>query len=201
MKKGEKFQELVKTFRKVEGTSIRQAEQLTYALLSMKKEERIELGTTIAKLTDYIHLCDKCNMWYENDKCPICDDSSRDQSLILVVNDYRLVDSFEKTGKYRGLYFVVHDMVSVNTTPDMRKRDLSKLADRVRILKIREVILGFDPTQFGEINALYVEECLRTSSAKISRLARGAASGNLLSSLDTYSLESSLENRQQERKK
>ena len=200
MKKNEKFQEIVRIFRKVEGTSIKQAELFAYALLTMKDEERIDFGNTIVKLDEYIHLCKKCNMWHEEESCPICDDKTRDIQKVLIVNDYRLVNNFEKTGKYRGLYFVIHDAVSVNTTPETRQEDLLRLADIVRINKVNEVILGFDPTQFGDVNALYVEESLRKTNVKITRLGRGVPTGGLLTSLDLSSLEESLANRTKERK-
>ena len=200
MKNNDKFQELVSIFRKIEGTSIKQAEQLAYTLLSMKKEDRIDLGNTIMKLDDYIRLCEKCNMWYEENECPICNNKDRDHAKVLVVNDYRLVNNFEKTGKYMGLYFVLHDLVSVNTTNEMRGRDLQRLKELVRINKVKEVILAFDANQFGEINALYVEETLNGSAVKLTRLGKGITTGGLLSSLDISSLEESLANRKTERK-
>ena len=200
MKRGAKFRELIDVFKKIEGISSKQAEKFAYSLLCMKKEDRIQLGDTIANLGNFIRKCEKCNMWYEEEKCPFCESNERDFDVLMVTNDYNIVENFEKMGSFRGQYFVLRDMASVNSTPSSREEDLHKLLERLRIIKVREIILAFDYNQFGDVNALYVENALKDVNIKITRLARGIPTNTSILSLDLITLEESLINRKQGRK-
>jgi|GEM_PF-5454762 len=198
MARGEALERILEVFKRIEGVSNKNAEKLAYSLLRMSDEERQNFGNLIKDLHNIIKICPKCNVWYEEENCPFCENSRRNHALIMVLSDYRLIDQFERTEKYNGLYHVISDLVSVNTTAKMRNSELNQLEKRIREEKITEVILGFDANTLGDINANYVEDALKSEEVCVSKLGRGIPRGGILSQYDLSTLEESVSNRKVE---
>lgn len=195
MAQKDKISKIIDTLKKVEGVSNRNAEKITYSLLRMNQEERNEFGDLLKNLDAYIHVCPNCNVFFEEENCPYCSNTKRDHRSILLLNDYRLVNQFERTNSYLGVYHVVRDFLSMNTTEKMKYEDLNKLKERIKRENVQELIIGFDLNVMGEINTDIVVESLKGIDIKVSKLARGIPQGGVIEQYDLSTLEDSLKNR------
>ena len=185
-------QDLKSYYKKLPGIGEKTAERLAYATLSFNKEVLVEFSNTIQNVVNNVTICPHCGIYIDSDKCPICDDDQRDKSTLLVVSDVKNVISFEKTGKYRGLYFVLGGSISLmkGITPD--KLHIPELKKRVIDSKIKEVILACNSTLEGETTSLYIAKILEDTDVKVSRLAFGLPFGAELEYVDEATISRSL---------
>lgn len=195
MKQSTKLNRVLEILKKIEGVSNKNAEKMAYSLLQLDASDRLELSDIIHHLDAYINVCPICNVYFEEDECPYCANEKRDHSIILLVNDYRVITQFEKTKKYHGLYHLVHDFVSLNTSEKTRFDDLTKLKNRLEKEKTQELVLGFDANMLGNYNTQYVIDFLKNTKVRITALARGIPNNGILEQYDLNTLEESLINR------
>ena len=136
-----------------------------------------------------------CCCTVDRDLCTVCDDETRDRSIICVVEDVRAVISIEKVREYRGVYHVLQGAISpVNgITPD--KIRLKELITRVGEDEIREVIVATNPTPDGEVTAMYISKYLKPLGVKVTRLAYGIPVGSDLEYADSVTLGRAIEGR------
>ena len=187
---------LVKEFSKLPGIGTKSAQRLTYYLLRSPDEEAKALAEAILALKEKIILCSVCFNITDCDPCPICQDKERDHSIICVVERPSDIIPLERTGKYNGVYHVLHGAISpaqgIGTGELKAKELLFHLQDEA----VKEVILATNPNIEGETTALYLQQLIVPLGINVSRLARGLPFGAELEYADDMTLIQALEGRQ-----
>ena len=163
--------------------------------LELPIEEAESFAKAIIDAKEKIHLCPICQNLTDREVCSICDDLGRDKSVICVVEDARDVSSIEKVREYRGLYHVLHGVISPmnNITPDKIK--IAELLARLAGDEVKEVIVATNPTVEGEATAMYLSKLIKPLGIKVSRLAYGMPVGGDLEYADEVTLFRALEGR------
>ena len=161
----------------------------------MSDEEAAEFAQAIIDAKEKIHLCPICQNITDRDVCPVCADETRDKRTVCVVSDAKVVMSMEKVREYRGLYHVLHGVISPmnGTTPDKLK--IKELLERIDAGEIKEVIVATNPTVEGEATAMYLSRLLKNFDVKVTRLAYGVPMGSDLEYADEITLYRALEGR------
>lgn len=190
---------LIDSFQKLPGIGPKTAQRLTYYLLHVPQIELDSFSDAISHLKKDTTLCTNCRNVGESDPCYICSDMSRDKSIILVVEQPLDVLAFEKTGKYRGLYHVLHGAINPleNIGPD--EIYTGDLIERVKKdKKIKEVIIATNPTMEGEATSMFLSKELKRlekKNLKITRLGMGIPTGADLEYADEVTLSQALQGR------
>ena len=131
----------------------------------------------------------------ENEKCYICNDESRDNKVLCVVEDTKNVFLFEKLGMFQGKYHVLEGLISPLDGVNPEDIGLDKLIDRITNEKFEEIIFAFKPSIEGETTALYISKLLEDYDVVVSRIARGIPNGAEIDYVDSLTLEMAIENR------
>ncbi|AID43980.1 recombination protein RecR [Candidatus Arthromitus sp. SFB-mouse-Japan] len=191
----EYIQKVVSEFSKLPGIGYKTAIRLTMHILNREINEINEFCDSVKKCKEKLRYCEKCNNFSDDDICLICKDTSRDKSTICVVQDVKDVYAFEKIGSYKGLYYVLHGLISPikGIGPDDLKIEL--FVKRVKEEKINEVILATNPTLEGEATSIYISK-LFSNEQKLTRLAYGVPLGSDLEYVDEITLSRALDFRQ-----
>lgn len=187
--------ELAEQFAKLPGIGMKTAQRLAYFVMSMTEIEAREFANAIVKAHSTVHCCSICQNLTDKDICPVCEDIRREQDTICVVESPKDVSAFERTREYKGVYHVLHGLISPidNITPD--KLRIKELLKRVNDQKISEVIMATNPTAEGEATAMYISRLLKPLGIKVTRLAFGLPIGGILEYADEVTLYKALENR------
>ncbi|HXK34157.1 MAG TPA: recombination mediator RecR [Dehalococcoidia bacterium] len=187
---------LIEEFHKLPGIGPKSAQRLTYHLLRIPPEDAAALAHAILELKEKTVLCSVCQNVTETDPCNICRDQGRDRSLICVVEEPLDILAVERTGGFRGLYHVLHGVISPmdGIGPDDLK--VRELLERTRGGAVTEVIMATNPNLEGEATAMYVSRLLTPLGIRVTRLARGLPMGSDLEYADDVTLARALENRQ-----
>lgn len=192
---------LVESFQKLPGIGPKSAQRLTYYLLHVPQSQLDDFAESVVRLKKDTVLCSVCKNVSETDPCSICSDTSRDTTLVMVVEQPLDILAFEKTGKYRGIYHVLHGAINPleNIGPD--EIYIQDLLDRLRTdgKKVKEIIIATNPTMEGEATAMYLKKQLTTNNKHltISRLGMGVPTGADLEYADDMTLTQALEGRRE----
>jgi recombination protein RecR len=188
---------LIGEFSKLPGIGPKSAQRLVYYLLRNSDEEAKALAEAILNLKEKIGLCSICFNITDCDPCLICQDKQRDHSKICVVEKPSDILPLERTGKYQGVYHVLHGTInpSQGITPEQLK--INELLSRLQDGSVNEVILATNPNLEGETTVLYLRRILAPRGVRISRLARGLPFGGELEYADDVTLAQALESRQE----
>ncbi len=190
---------LIDSFQKLPGIGPKTAQRLTYYLLHVPQIELDSFSDAVSHLKKDTTLCSACRNVGESDPCYVCSDLSRDKSIILIVEQPLDVLAFEKTGKYKGLYHVLHGAINPleNIGPDeIYTQDLIERVKKDRIIK--EIIIATNPTMEGEATAMFLAKeikKLEKSKLKITRLGMGIPTGADLEYADEVTLSQALQGR------
>ena len=187
--------QLIDEFAKLPGIGRKSAERLADFILHTRQEEALGLAQAIQAVKKNVGRCRKCYNLAEGDECQICRDPRRDGSIVCVVEQPRDVIALEKAGTYAGLYHVLGGRIAPLEGKGPEHLNLDALFERLRAGGIQEVILGTNPTLEGDGTALYISEQLTDTAAKVTRLARGLASGMVLEFANKEILADALANR------
>ena len=166
-------------------------------MLCLPLNEAQEFADAILEAKKQVHTCPICQNLTDREICPICDDDTRDKSLVCVVADPKDMIAMERSREFRGVYHVLHGVISpLNhvTQDDIRIKELLK---RVSTGEIREVIMATNPDTEGEATAMYISRLLRPMEVKVTRLAYGVPVGSQLEYADEVTLSRALEGRQE----
>ncbi len=199
MKIARPLQKLIESFERLPGIGPKSAQRLAFYLLHVPQIELENFATALTDLKKNTIVCSICKNVSEEDPCPICTDISRDSSTVLVVENPIDVLAFERTGKYKGIYHVLHGVINPldNIGPD--EIFIDNLIVRVGTpdSKIKEVILATNPTMEGEATAMYITKQLKQKqeSLNISRLGMGIPTGADLEYADEVTLTQAIEGR------
>ena len=186
---------LTEQFGKLRGVGKKSAARMAFAVLELGDESAQEFAATIIEAKRTVHECPICGNITDKDTCHICSDLARDRGVICVVEDVKAVMSIEKVREFKGVYHVLHGVISpVNgITPD--KIRFRELLERVGEDDVREVIVATNPTPDGEITAMYISKYLKPLGIKVTRLAYGIPVGADLEFADEITLGRALEGR------
>lgn len=193
------IQNLIEAFERLPGIGPKTAQRLTYYLLHVPQGELDRFAQALQNLRKDIVMCSICYGVDECDPCGICIDVKRDRSVICVVEQPLDVLAINKTGKFNGVYHVLHGRIDPlsNIGPDEIR--ISELIRRIKNQesRIMEIILATNPTMEGEATAMYIAKKLRVENGelKITRIGRGLPTGADLEYADSMTIERSLEGR------
>ena len=184
---------LVGEFEKLPGIGPKSAQRLAFHVMRVPEDETRALAEALVAVKGSIRFCSICHNYSEGDVCDICADPRRDHTVICVVAEPRDLIAMEKTNEFRGVYHVLHGVISPleGVTPDRLKiRDLQQ---RVAEGAVREVILATNPTVEGDTTSLYLAEILKRLGVKVTRIAHGMPVGGDLDYADQATLIQALE--------
>lgn len=191
------LQNLSDQFARLPGIGGKTAQRLAFHVLELPMEEAESFAEAIIEAKKQVHTCPCCQNLTDRELCAICDDETRDHSVICVVADPKDVIAMERSREYRGVYHVLHGVISpLNhvTQDDIKIRELLM---RVGSGEVREVIMATNPDTEGEATAMYISRLLRPMEVKVTRLAYGVPVGSQLEYADEVTLSRALEGRQE----
>lgn len=188
--------DLIEAFERLPGIGPKSAQRLTYYLLHAPKEQAERLAEAAMALKEQTVLCQNCFNISEKSPCEICDDNSRDRSLIAVVEDPLDVLALERAN-FRGLYHVLHGRISPMENIGPEELHIRDLLPRLRDGSVTEIILATNPTMEGDATAMYIERLIKPLGVKITRIARGLPVGGDLEYADETTLSRALEGRKE----
>ena len=188
---------LIEAFSRLPGIGPKSASRLTYYLLRSQSDDTTELAEALTELRDRTRFCSVCFNITEENPCPICKSEERDRNVICVVEEPLDVMAIERTREYRGLYHVLHGVISPMDGIGPEDLRIRELIDRVDAGTIKEVILATNPSLEGENTAMYIQRKLSKPMIKITRLARGLPMGGDLEYADEVTLARALEGRRE----
>lgn len=188
---------LIDKFAALPGIGKKSAQRLAFHVLSLPEGEAESFAAAIMDAKTSVHCCPVCQNLTDGETCSVCSDSRRDQSVICVVAEPRDVLSFERSREYKGLYHVLHGVMSPmnHIGPDDLK--ISELIARVAAGEVREVIMATNPDTEGDTTAMYISRLIKPFSVKVSRLAYGIPVGSNLEYADDATLSRALEGRRE----
>ncbi len=191
----ESLQTLAEQFGKLEGVGRKSAYRMAFSVLDMTEEDAAAFAKAITDAKANIHLCPVCQNLTDRPLCAVCDDESRDRSVICVVSDAKTVIAMEKVREYRGLYHVLHGVLSPlsGVTPDKLK--IKELLARLDSGEVEEVIVATNADVEGETTAMYLARLLRPLDIKVTRLAYGISVGTDIEYADEVTLYRALQGR------
>ncbi|MBQ5994888.1 MAG: recombination protein RecR [Clostridia bacterium] len=186
---------LIDEFRKMPSIGSKSAERLAYYILGLEDTEIQSLTSAISDAHSNIHQCSVCRNLTETDVCPICQSDKRDRSTICVVEDARDVAAIERTHEYKGLYHVLHGVISPMNGIGPDELTIKELLARLSDNTVSEVIMATNPTVEGEATAMYISRLLKPFEINVTRLAYGIPVGADLEYADEVTLSRALEGR------
>ena len=187
------IEELVAELAKLPGIGRKTAQRLTFFLLKQPAETAERLAEAIRRVRGRVTACGACGNLSEDDPCPICCDPRRDAALLCVVEESADVGAIERAGRYRGRYHVLGGRLSPleGLGPDQLR--LEQLVARVANGSgVREVIVATNPSMEGEATATYVQQVLKPTGVRVTRIARGLPVGGDLEYADAVTIAQAL---------
>jgi len=187
---------LVRAFSRLPGLGAKSAQRIALYLLRNDISEAHALSHLIHVLHEKVRFCRTCGAITEDDECAICKDPGRSRELICVVEQPHDVFVVEKTRQFKGLYHVLHGVLSPIDGVGPENLNLRSLEDRVRAGGIQELVVATNPTIEGDTTALYIAKSLASHGCTVTRLARGLPMGATLEFADDNTIARALERRE-----
>lgn len=191
------LQNLADQFARLPGIGGKTAQRLAFYVLSLPVDEAQAFADAIVQAKKSVHTCPCCQNLTDQPLCPICDDESRDRGIICVVAEPRDVIAMERAREFRGVYHVLHGVISPLNHVSQDDIRIKELLHRVSQGGVREVIMATNPDTEGEATAMYISRLLRPLDIKVTRLAYGVPVGSQLEYADEVTLSRALEGRQE----
>ena len=186
--------QLIEELGKLPGIGPKSAGRLAFHIINMPQDQVQKLSDTIISAKTYVHYCKECCTLTDNEICPICASDKRDHSTIMVVENTRDLMAYEKTGKYEGVYHVLHGAISpmLGIGPDDIR--LKELMARLQG-DVKELIIATNSSLEGETTAMYISKLVKPTGIKVSKIASGVPVGGDLEYIDEVTLLRALEGR------
>lgn len=188
---------LVGEFAKLPGIGRKSAERLANYILSCKKQDALGLARAIQEVKDSIRRCKICFNLTDQELCSICRDPRRDQTLVCVVEQPKDVSALEAAAEFQGTYHVLGGRIAPLEGIGPEDLSIGELVRRVRQQGVTELIMATNPTLEGDGTALFITNLLEGAPVRITRLARGIATGSVLEFANKEMLADALRGRQQ----
>ena len=185
---------LIEQLSRLPGVGAKSAQRLAFHIINMPKEEVEGLASAMTDAKAHIKYCKECFTLTDDEICPICANEQRDHSTIMVVEQTRDMAAYEKTGKYEGVYHVLHGAISpmLGIGPsDIKLKELMKRLEG----DVQEVIIATNSSLEGETTAMYISRLIKPTGIKVTRIASGVPVGGDLEYIDEVTLLRALDGR------
>ena len=191
---GNQITKLIEELSKLPGIGSKSAARLAFHIINMPKEQVNSLSDSIVTAKNNVRYCKECYTLTDNELCPICASSKRNRKVIMVVENSRDLAAYEKTGKFDGVYHVLHGAISplLGIGPaDIKLKELM-----IRLEKdVDEVIIATNSSLEGETTAMYISKLIKPTGIKVTRIASGVPVGGDIEYVDEVTLLRALEGR------
>ena len=192
------LEDSINSFKKLPGVGEKSAERYALSLLDLDEKEIEEFSKSVKEVKEKIKTCKICGHLTDKDTCNICSDKNRDSNLICVVEDYKSIFMFEKTGTFNGKYHVLNGLISPIDGIYPEDINISGLVDRIGDnSKDVEIIIALKPTIEGETTTLYIKKIFEKKNIKVSRLSYGIPIGVDIDYIDSLTLDRALLDRKE----
>lgn len=194
---GTKIANLIDELARLPGVGRKTAQRLAFHIIDMKKEEVFSLSQALIDAREGVRYCSRCCTLTDGELCPICADERRDQSVIMVVEDSRDMAAYERTKQYKGLYHILHGVISPLEGIGAGDLKIRELLERLKDPQVKEVIIATNPTVEGEATAMYLSRLIKPLDIPVTRIANGVPVGGDLEYIDEVTLTRALEGRKE----
>jgi recombination protein RecR len=191
---GSQMTRLIEQLSSLPGIGGKSAQRLAFHIVHMSKENVEQLTQAITDARNNIRYCNECYTLTDQEKCPICSNPARDKKTIMVVENTRDLAAYEKTGKYEGVYHVLHGAISPMMGIGPGDIKLKELMQRLQG-DVNEVIIATNSSLEGETTAMYISKLIKPTGIKVSRIASGVPVGGDLEYIDEVTLLRALDGR------
>lgn len=185
---------LIEQLSRLPGVGAKSAQRLAFHVINMPKEEVEGIANAMISAKEHIHYCKECYTLTDEELCPICKDPNRNHKQIMVVEQTRDMAAYEKTGKYEGVYHVLHGAISPMLGIGPSDIKLAELMKRLQ-KDVDEVIIATNSNLEGETTAMYISKMIKQAGIKVTRIASGVPVGGDLEYIDEVTLLRALEGR------
>ena len=185
---------LIEQLSRLPGVGAKSAQRLAFHIINMPKEEVEGIANAMISAKEHIHYCNECYTLTDEELCPICKDPNRNHKQIMVVEQTRDMAAYEKTGKYEGVYHVLHGAISPMLGIGPSDIKLAELMKRLQ-KDVDEVIIATNSNLEGETTAMYISKMIKQAGIKVKRIASGVPVGGDLEYIDEVTLLRALEGR------
>ena len=186
--------QLIEELSKLPGVGNKSAQRLAFHIINMPQEQVERLAGAITRAKANIRYCKECFTLTDQDICPICSSRKRDHRTIMVVENTRDLAAYEKTGKYEGVYHVLHGAISPMLGSGPSDIRLKELMQRLQS-DVDEVIIATNSSLEGETTAMYISKLVKPTKIRVTRIASGVPVGGDLEYIDEVTLLRALEGR------
>ena len=186
--------QLVEALSMLPGIGSKTAQRLAFHILSMPKDDAERLANSITQARNNVRYCKQCFTLTDDELCPICRDEKRNHKVIMVVENSRDLAAYEKTGKFEGVYHVLHGAISPMLGIGPGDIRLKELMQRLQS-DVDEVIIATNSSLEGETTAMYISKLIKPTGIKVTRIASGVPVGGDLEYIDEVTLLRALEGR------
>ncbi len=188
---------LVEVFRRLPGIGPKTALRLTFFVLSQKNEEVQEMARALVEAKKRVRYCARCRNLTEDELCPVCRDERRDKTLLCVVQEPRDMMVIEKTGQFKGRYFILHGALSPVEGIGPDELMIPQLLRLIENERIEEVVIATNPNVEGDATAYYIAGAARPSGVRVMRIGFGLPVGGDLEYADELTMTRALESRRE----
>ena len=188
---------LVRELNRLPGIGPKSAQRLAYYIIRMPEEDAFALADAVTAVKQNIVFCQECQNLADTPLCTICSDSRRNRSMICVVEEPLDVLALERTRSYRGLYHVLHGVISPINGIGPGQIKFRELLSRLANPEVEELVIATNPTLEGEATAMQIQRQLDREGLRVTRLARGLPVGGSLEYTDETTLSRALQGRQE----
>ncbi|MFT9850219.1 recombination mediator RecR [Aneurinibacillus sp. REN35] len=193
----EPIAKLIDGFMKLPGIGPKTAARLAFFVLSMKEDEVLEIAKALVNAKRNLVYCSVCQNITDVDPCRICSDTSRDKSIICVVQEPKDLIAMEKTREYNGYYHVLHGAISPMEGIGPEDIRIPELLRRLEDEEVKELILATNPNIEGEATAMYISRLVKPFGIRVTRIAHGLPVGGDLEYADEVTISKALEGRRE----
>lgn len=186
--------QLIEELSRLPGIGAKSAQRLAFHIINMPKEQVEQMASAMVDARNNVRYCKQCFTLTDQELCPICRNGDRDSKTIMVVETTRDLAAYEKTGKYQGVYHVLHGAISPMLGIGPGDIKLKELMERLQG-DVEEVIIATNSSLEGETTAMYISKLIKPTGIKVSRIASGVPVGGDLEYIDEVTLLRALEGR------
>lgn len=189
-----KISALIDELARLPGIGSKSAQRMAFHIIHMPESQVQHLADVLIDAKKNIRYCSECFTLTDQEKCPICESAKRDKKTIMVVETTRDLAAYEKTGKYEGVYHVLHGAISPMLGIGVNDIKLKELMQRLQE-DVNEVIIATNSSLEGEATAMYISKLIKPTGIRVSRIASGVPVGGDLECIDEVTLLRALEGR------
>ena len=191
----DELQKFINLISRLPGIGQRSAQRIALYLIKNKQELMLPLGESIKETASVVKKCTNCGILDVIVPCKICSSENRSKTTICIVEDMADVWAFERSGYHKGLYHVIGGLLSASKNFTEQDLNLNKLKERIINNQVQEIILALSATIEGQTTAYYIQDSLKETNVKVSKLAQGLPVGGEIEQLDDGTLFSAFKNR------